>query len=60
MTDRLQQHLMVLLDALEGVDLTDAEQGTLEWLAREDHETVTNIAAMITRARLTSRETLRE
>jgi hypothetical protein len=51
---------MVLLDALEGVDLTDAEQGTLEWLAREDHETVTNIAAMITRARLISRETLRE
>ena len=46
------QHLAILLDALEGVDLSDAERRTLEWLAGSEHETVANIAAVITRARL--------
>jgi hypothetical protein len=53
MADQFQQmqaqHLAILLDALEGVELSDAERRTLEWLAGSEHETVTNIAAVITR-----------
>jgi hypothetical protein len=64
MTSRFQRmqerHVALLLDALEGVELTDAERRTLEWLAGWDDQTVSNIAAMITRARLTSREELRD
>ncbi len=64
MTDRFQKtqarQLAILLDALDGVELTDAERSTLEWLASWEPHTVTNIAALITRARLTSREALRD
>jgi hypothetical protein len=56
MTERvrkMQAHkLAILLDALEGVELSDAELRTVEWLATWDHETVTNVSAVITRARL--------
>ncbi|MBV8992275.1 MAG: hypothetical protein JO287_00905 [Pseudonocardiales bacterium] len=56
MTERIRnmqaRKLVILLDALEGVQLSDAERRTVEWLARWDHETVTNIAAVIARARL--------
>ena len=44
--------LVILLDALKGVELSDAERRTVEWLATWDHETVTNVVAVITRARL--------
>ena len=56
MTERVlnmqARKLVILLDALEGVELSDAERRTVEWLATWDHETVTNVAAMIARARL--------
>jgi hypothetical protein len=57
---REQRHLALMLDALDGLELTAAERRTLEWLAGRDDETVNNVAAMITRARLISREALRE
>jgi hypothetical protein len=57
---REQRHLALLLDALEGVELTAAERRTLEWIAGRDDETVNNVTAMITRARLISREPIRE
>lgn len=58
--ERKQRHLRLLLDALDGVQVTAAERRTLEWLAGWEDETVTNMAAMITKARLISREVLRE
>ena len=58
--ERKQRHLRLLLDALDGVEVTAAERRTLEWLAGWEDETVTNMAAMITKARLISREVLRE
>jgi hypothetical protein len=57
---REQRHLALMLDALDGLELTAAERRTLEWLAGRDDETVNNVAAMITKARLMSREALRE
>lgn len=56
MTERVRKmqarKLAILLNALEGVELSDAERRTVEWLATWDHETVTNVAAVIARARL--------
>ena len=56
MTERIRnmqaRQLVILLDALAGVQLSDAERRTIEWLATWDHETVTNVAAVIARARL--------
>ena len=58
--ERKQRHLTLLLDALDGVEVTAAERRTLEWLAGWEDETVTNMAAMIAKARLISREAVRE
>lgn len=57
---RQQRHLALLLDALDGVELTATERRTLEWIAGRDDETVNNVTTMITRARLISREPIRE
>jgi len=43
--------LAVLLDALSGVPLSDAERASLTWLAGFERCTVENVAAVITRAR---------
>ena len=43
--------LPVLLDALDGVVISAAEQRTLEWLTGWEEDTVKNLAAVITRAR---------
>jgi hypothetical protein len=43
--------LAVLLDALDGVPLSDGERASLAWLAGFEAHTVENIAAVITRAR---------
>jgi hypothetical protein len=43
----------VLLDALGGVPISDAERRSLMWLAGSEAHTVENVAAMITRARQT-------
>ena len=43
--------LAVLLDALDGVALSDAERASLAWLAGFEAHTVENIAEVITRAR---------
>ena len=45
--------LAVLLDALDGVPLSDGERASLTWLAGFEVHTVENIAAVITRARQT-------
>ena len=45
--------LAVLLDALDGVVISDAERVSLTWLAGMELCTVENIAAVITRARQT-------
>jgi hypothetical protein len=45
--------LAVLLDALDGVALSDGECATLTWLAGFEAHTVENIAEVITRARQT-------
>jgi hypothetical protein len=45
--------LAVLLDALDGVPLSDGERASLTWLAGFEAHTVENIAAVITRARQT-------
>ena len=43
----------MLLDALDGVPLSDGERASLAWLAGFEARTVENIAAVITRARQT-------
>jgi hypothetical protein len=43
--------LAVLLDALDGVPLSNPERNTLTWLAGWEAETVETIAAVIRRAR---------
>ncbi|MBV9651727.1 MAG: hypothetical protein JO296_16545 [Pseudonocardiales bacterium] len=43
--------LAVLLDALDGIPLSDAERSTLRWLAGWKRDAVENIAAVIRRAR---------
>jgi hypothetical protein len=45
--------LTVLLDALGGVPISDAEHRSLVWLAGFEAHTVENVAAVITRARQT-------
>ena len=45
--------LAVLLDALDGVVISDAERASLTWLAGFETHTVENIAEVITRARRT-------
>lgn len=42
-------HMAVLLDALDGVPVSDAERRTLEWLAGWDPATVENIAALFSK-----------
>ncbi len=49
--------LTVLLDALGGVPISDAEHRSLVWLAGFEAHTVENIAAVITRARQTPQPT---
>ncbi|MGH4017562.1 MAG: hypothetical protein ACRDSL_27300 [Pseudonocardiaceae bacterium] len=43
--------LAALLDALDGVTITDAERRTLAWLSGWERHTVDNLAALIRRAR---------
>lgn len=43
--------LVVLLDALHGVAISDAERASLTWLAGCEAHTVEHIAAVIARAR---------
>ncbi|MBA2696960.1 MAG: hypothetical protein H0U62_14240 [Actinobacteria bacterium] len=43
--------LATLLDALEGVPLSNAERASLTWLCGFEAHTVENIAAVIRRAR---------
>ncbi|MGH3810988.1 MAG: hypothetical protein ACRDUV_00840 [Pseudonocardiaceae bacterium] len=43
--------LAVLLDALDGVPITDAERRSLAWLSGWEKHTVENLAALIVRAR---------
>jgi hypothetical protein len=50
---RQADRLAVLLDALDGVPLSDGERASLTWLAGFEAHTVENIAAVITRARRT-------
>ena len=45
--------LTVLLDALGGVSISDAERASLTWLAGCEAHTVKNIAEVIIRARQT-------
>ena len=45
--------LTVLLDALGGVSVSEAERRSLVWLAGFEAHTVENIAEVITRARQT-------
>ena len=41
----------MLLDALDGVVISDAERASLAWLAGFEKSTVENVAAVIGRAR---------
>ncbi|MGH4013300.1 MAG: hypothetical protein ACRDSL_05080 [Pseudonocardiaceae bacterium] len=41
----------MLLDALDGVTITDAERRALYWLSGWEKHTTENLAALITRAR---------
>ncbi len=43
--------LAVLLDALDGVVISDGERASPAWLAGFEASTVENLAAVITRAR---------
>jgi hypothetical protein len=43
--------MTVLLDALSGVPISDAERRSLVWLAGFEAHTVENVAAVIRRAR---------
>ena len=43
--------LEVLLDALDGVAISDAERRSLAWLCGFEADTVENLAAVIRRAR---------
>ncbi|MGH3905652.1 MAG: hypothetical protein ACRDTE_15935, partial [Pseudonocardiaceae bacterium] len=49
--DAVPDQLAVLLDALDGVPITDHERRTLYWLSGWEKHTVENLAALITRAR---------
>ncbi len=50
-TPRQTSKLAVLLDALDGVALSDGERASLTWLAGFETHTVENIAEVIARAR---------
>lgn len=50
-TDWQSDRLAVLLDALDGVVISDAERRSLTWLAGWERHTIENLAAMIRRAR---------
>ncbi|MGH3800872.1 MAG: hypothetical protein ACRDTD_12175 [Pseudonocardiaceae bacterium] len=52
-TTSLAPGLAVLLDALDGVVISDGERAFLAWLAGFEACTVANIAAVIIRARRT-------
>ena len=43
--------LAVLLDALDGIPISDAERRSLAWLCGFEADTVENLAAVIRRAR---------
>ena len=47
--------LAVLLDALDGVPITEAERRSLAWLCGFEVDTVENLAAVIRRARGSAR-----
>ena len=47
--------LAVLLDALDGVAISDAERRSLAWLCGFEADTVENLAAVIRRARGSTR-----
>jgi len=49
--DWQRERLALLLDALYGVPITDAERASLTWLSGWELRTAKNIAAVITRAR---------
>ena len=49
--DWQRDRLTLLLDALDGVPITDAERASLTWLSGWELRTAQNIAAVITRAR---------
>ncbi|MGI9062247.1 MAG: hypothetical protein ACR2FQ_00280 [Pseudonocardiaceae bacterium] len=49
--DWQRDRLAVLLDALDGVTITDAERRSLTWLAGWEKHTVENLAGLIVRAR---------
>lgn len=49
--DWQRERLALLLDALDGVPITDAEQRSLTWLSGWELRTAQNIVAVITRAR---------
>ena len=46
------QHMDLLMDAVKGLELTSEEIKTLEWLSGCESQTVTNIALIITKARV--------
>lgn len=46
-----RDQLAVLLDALEGVVISDAERHSLTWLTGWERHTIENVAAVIRRAR---------
>jgi len=48
--DWQRERLTLLLDALDGVPVSDAQRRSLEWLSGRELRTVQNIAAVITRA----------
>ncbi len=50
-TRQQAERLVILLDAVGYVHITDAERASLEWLAGFEAQTVANIAAVIRRAR---------
>ncbi|MCA1708334.1 MAG: hypothetical protein LC808_35690 [Actinobacteria bacterium] len=49
--DWQSERLTLLLDALDGVPISDAERVSLTWLSGWELRTAQNIAAVITRAR---------
>jgi hypothetical protein len=49
--------LGMLLNALDGVAISDAERASLKWLSGFEAHTVSNISAVISRARAATNET---
>ena len=46
------QHMDLLMDAVKGLELTDEEMKSLEWLSGYEAQTVANIAIIITKAKV--------